>query len=112
MTELNRLNVARAKAGQGLTGVEGNLAKMLLTDTLRKARETANRIVGPSAVLLGADDAVSNGVIAEMTMYSPAPAIYGGTDQVQRNIVGERGLGLPKEPNNDKITPFKDLLKS
>ena len=39
----------------------------------------------------------------------PAMAIAGGSDQVLRNIMGERVLGLPKEPGIDTVSPFKDL---
>jgi hypothetical protein len=51
-------------------------------------------------------------VVTELSLFAQAPPIYGGTDQVQRNIIGERVLGLPKEPNNDKIAAFKDLPKN
>jgi hypothetical protein len=47
-----------------------------------------------------------------MALFAQGPPIYGGTDQVQRNIIGERVLGLPKEPGFDKATPFKDLPKN
>ncbi len=65
-------------------------------------------LIGADGMLAGSASATGGGV-QEVTLFSPAPAIYGGTDQVQRNIVGERVLGLPKEPGPAKETPFKDL---
>ena len=50
--------------------------------------------------------------ITEMALFAQGPPIYGGTDQIQRNIIGERVLGLPKEANNDKTAAFKDLPKN
>ena len=52
---------------------------------------------------------MTEGWFQELLVFSPAPSIYGGTDEVQRNIIGERGLGLPKEPGSARETPFKDL---
>ena len=61
------------------------------------------------------DEATGNPFLTGVTttaLYAQAPPIYGGTDQIQKNIIGERVLGLPKEPNNDKTTPFSELPKN
>ena len=39
----------------------------------------------------------------------PGMRVAGGTDEVMKNIVGERVLGLPKDPGIDATTPFRDL---
>ena len=99
----------RKPTGLG-AGVEGNLAKLLNTKTLLLARDLSGQILGPDATILG-HDAATEGLLQELILFSPAPPIYGGTDEVQRNVIGERGLGLPKEPGPSKDTPFSELPK-
>ncbi|CAB4795917.1 MAG: acyl-CoA dehydrogenase [Actinobacteria bacterium] len=111
LTEVNKFNMMRARSGQRSTQVEGNLAKLLTTHTLRRAREIGNQIIGAQGMLWG-PDSLSGGIVQELTVFSPGPSIYGGTDQVQRNIVSERGLGLPKEPGDFRTTPYRDLPKN
>ena len=129
LNELGRFNNVRAKAakasGIASRDVAGgpNLAKLSMSEIVRQQRDVGLRIIGPFGTLhayngkdkAALDEATGNpflGAITELSLFAQAPAIYGGTDQVQRNIIGERVLGLPKEPNNDKIVPFKDLPKN
>jgi alkylation response protein AidB-like acyl-CoA dehydrogenase len=124
--EIARMNNLRAKAARAakkdIPGLP-NIMKLSMSEILRVNRETGLRILGPMATLHAYDgeskkklDAATGnpflGMITESALFSPGPAIYGGTDQIQKNIIGERVLGLPKEPNQDKVLPFKDLPKN
>jgi alkylation response protein AidB-like acyl-CoA dehydrogenase len=109
MVQLNAWHLGRMKSGSASTGGEGNLAKLRNSEMLRQARDLGCAILGAGATLVG-PGSPSGGDVQELTLMSPAPAIYGGTDQVQRNIIGERVLGLPKEPGPPSDTPFRDLL--
>jgi alkylation response protein AidB-like acyl-CoA dehydrogenase len=108
MLEITSWHLGRMKSGGAATGAEGNLAKLRNSEIVRLARDLGCRILGAGAMLAG-PSAPSRGGLQELTVFSPAPSIYGGTDQVQRNIIGERVLGLPKEPGPDKDTPFRRL---
>ena len=100
-----------------------NISKLSMSNILRLSRDLGLRIVGPAGTLHAyknedreaLNKATGNpflGMVTEMALFAQGPPIYGGTDQIQRNIMGERVLGLPKEPNNDRVTPFKDLPKN
>lgn len=108
-SEVLRLLGARARTGA--VPAIGNLGKLSMSEIARSNREAGNAAIGAAGMLAGddADAGPCAGDVQRLTINSPAPAIYGGTDQVQRNIIGERMLGLPKEPGPAKDTPFKDL---
>jgi alkylation response protein AidB-like acyl-CoA dehydrogenase len=126
LSQLGRINNLRVKAAKA-RGVEiagmGNIAKLSMSDMVRLQRDLGLRIVGPQGMLHAYDsesrktlDAATGnpflGFVTEMALFAQAPPIYGGTDQVQKNIIGERVLGLPKEPNQDKVVPFSELPKN
>jgi alkylation response protein AidB-like acyl-CoA dehydrogenase len=109
LQQLGRFSALRAKSPSQRTGAEPNIAKLMMSDLLRLQREVGNEIIGANGMLMGAETP-GGGSVQELTLFSPGPSIYGGTDQVQRNIIGERVLGLPKEPGPARDTPFKELL--
>ncbi len=110
MDRIGKIATLRMRA-KGASPAAPNIAKLMMSDMLRLNREVGCSVIGPESMIMG-PDTMSGGLVQEMTLFSPGPSIYGGTDQVQRNIIGERVLGLPKEPGPDKTTPFKDLLTS
>jgi len=98
---------AAAKAGR-MPGPEVSTGKLVQSSLGRQARDVSLAIEGAHGMLMG-DDAPEGGRFQLMGLRVQASSIAGGTDEVQRNIIGERVLGLPREPQVDRDVPFRDL---
>ena len=126
LTEIARFTNLRTKAerarGRELPGA-GNLGKLAMSEVVRTSRDLGLAILGPLGTLhaydadgrKALDDATGlpkAAYVTEMALFAQAPPIYGGTDQIQRNIVGERVLGLPKEPSYERTKPWSELPRN
>ena len=100
---------AKAKAGQ-LPGPEGSIGKMVLVNNQARLVKFISHVLGPKLIA----DSGEWGTFAwaNFVLGTPGLRIAGGSDEVMRNIVGERVLGLPKDMGIDSRSPFKDIKVS
>jgi len=110
MRTVNEWNARRAAAAAeaGKASPLASLGKLAMARILHFAGHLSGTILGAEAMLDG--DAHPR---ARDLNYSHLNAYFfsigGGTDQIQMNIIGERILGLPREPETDRILPFRDV---
>ncbi len=124
--EIGRYSAERNKAlrakGESIPGI-GNIAKLSMSNIVRLQRDLGLDIVGAQGMLHAYDPADNDAIteatgnpflaaVTGMALYAQAPPIYGGTDQIQRNIMSERVLGLPREQGPAKDTPYSELPKN
>jgi alkylation response protein AidB-like acyl-CoA dehydrogenase len=81
----------------GLTAADGSIAKLTTARICQASRELSYRIAGAELMLSGADSPMG-GDLQATNLASPGTRLGGGTDEIQLNVLGERGLGLPREP--------------
>jgi alkylation response protein AidB-like acyl-CoA dehydrogenase len=110
LRELNALNTARAKAdlGLGTSSPVMSLGKLAMSRILHEGARVQTEILAAATLLEGpeyprAEDANF------LTLNAYFTSIGGGTDQIQRNIIAERVLGLPREPEVDRDIPFREV---
>jgi alkylation response protein AidB-like acyl-CoA dehydrogenase len=126
LREIARLNAERHKAvratGGEIPGI-ANFSKLAMGTIVRLQRDLGLQILGARGMLHSYGDEVgatlpdagggSPAVVASSTaLGAQALPIFGGTDQIQRNIIGERTLGLSKEPGDLSHVPFSELPKN
>ena len=112
--EVTRLTARRARdtarAGRA-PGPEGSGSKLRGSAGLKAVASLALDLLGPDGIA-GAGGNDGNDEWRTLFLTSPSISIRGGTDEIQRNIVGERVLGLPPEPRADVDVPFSELLRT
>src|SRR5689334_11782025 len=99
--------VARAAAAGAPPGPAASIGKLVASANLMRIGEAAAALLGSR---IAADTGEQDGFAwTEHLLGAPGYRLAGGTDEIQRNIIAERVLGLPAEPRVDKDVPFSDL---
>ena len=110
---VNEWNSARARAATASGGSSplASLGKLAMAQILHAAGHLQGELLGMEGTLDGdQNERARDANYSQLNAYFYS--IGGGTDQIQRNIIGERVLGLPKEPEVDRAMPFKDVPAS
>lgn len=111
---------ARANASAGTPGPEGSVAKLFSAELNQRITETCMNVMGADAMLFASGYPMKRAREAALFGSNPqklflrmrANSIEGGTSEVMRNILGERVLGLPKEPQTDRDLPWSQTKRS
>ncbi len=109
LAAVNKWNTRRAKTSGGVEAATLlSFGKIAMSRILHETARVQTGIAGAESMLCGTDHPVGDAVTFR-ALNAYFTSIGGGTDQIQRNIVGERVLGLPKEPDPHRDVPFRDL---
>ncbi len=105
----NYRSAAKRKLGQ--PGPEGSITKLFQALYNQRLQNLAVDVLGANGMAWTSDDGATSGRIRGF-LRSRANTIEGGTTEVMKNILGDRVLGLPREPDASKGIPWKDVPRS
>ena len=103
---LTRRRTEHAARARGTLGPEGSVGKLLWTTGLTAISDVVSTLLGPR--LLADTGEWGTYAWTAHVLGAPGYRIAGGSDEIQRNIIAERVLGLPTEPRPDRETPWQD----
>jgi alkylation response protein AidB-like acyl-CoA dehydrogenase len=95
---LTRRNITQAERGTGVPGLGGSVFKLAYSEVRHRIGDLAMKLLDRAALSFENVGSMESGIHVERWFQSMSISIAAGTSQIQRNIVGERILGLPKEP--------------
>jgi alkylation response protein AidB-like acyl-CoA dehydrogenase len=108
VNKITTLRAPAARKGGTRPAPAGSITKLFHAQYNKRLQSTAMDMLGAAAGAWKADDA-ANGAAVRGFLRSRANTIEGGTSEIMRNILGERVLGLPKEPANDRDIPWTEI---
>jgi len=110
---VTKLTAARLMRGMALgthLGPWGSLGKLMGSEDGHRAALTQLAVLGADGVAWDGDD-VPPGNPGAAWLVARTSTIGGGTSEIQRNIISERLLGLPREPSFDRDLPFSEVVR-
>jgi alkylation response protein AidB-like acyl-CoA dehydrogenase len=108
VNKITNLRAAAARTGGKRPGPEGSITKLFQAEYNKRLQCVAMEMLGASATAWSTADAATGSSVRGF-LRSRANTIEGGTSEIMRNILGERVLGLPKEPANDRDIPWSEI---
>ena len=111
LIKVTNFRATAARKGGKRPGPEGSITKLFQAEYNQRLQNLAIAILGSRGMAWTPEDEGAAGAVRGF-LRSRANTIEGGTSEIMRNILGERVLGLPKEPQVDRDIPWKDVKRS